>query len=958
MTDVINGSGIDDVLPEGSETPESDVLINGGGGDDTLSGGSGDDMINAGGGDDTIIGGEGDDTIRGGGGEDTVIYDFDLIDGTFEFGQDKSYLTFFSELSGTDYLKQIEYLQFNNGTYVVGAVNQSAFVSDLETATDEDTAINIDVSGSVFDIEGDSITYVSASSSMGATVSISASGVISYDPTNSATLQALNGGDQQQDHVTYWVSDAGTGTLVQGAVFIDVSGLDEGINGVAVDGYLSGASVFADSDGDLQLDTGEDSSITDGSGNFELTDTTSNLVMRGGIDTSTGLSFEGALRAPANSSSITSLSSIAAYLLDGGYSLADATSLVDSAFSFSGVDFLNIDPVASTIEGEASGSLLMLKSSQLLNTAIQIASIMEGTGESFDEALQAVFAEMAEDISALAGGTYDLTSSVMLESLIDDVAANLGLSGYNLTTRIASVKADAADVMAVINTSTETAYTQAISDPEFDAEGYLTEVAAVSIVAQDELSEDFTHATIYAYDSSFITAVVGGYTASSLDTKLLEAEASVIDVDGFTSTEAITLENDSVTLDVFSGLDPAYTLTGITNELNKGVGTIVDNQFHWDPGSDFDYLAAGDSTAIEIVFDYDNDLGEPLSSSVMINVLGVNDAPTGETYHYGNVDEDGSFSISLIDLLSGINAADADIGDSFEVIGRANHGGSSSFDGTTFTWDAGLDFLHLNDGESTSAGFSIKLIDESGAISDWIRTDVTVVGATNPNYNFDINSLDGWSAAGSGASTLSYTPINGILGQDFNFDGIADYTGSVTSAPLLDMDGFAAWIRGDLGGGSDLSSIESLFGLGAGYIGSTFTNTDLTAVDGSAIKNSVYLEAGQTLSFEWAMVAVDGSSGFLGTDTAFYIDLNGDMQVLGDQFDVDSSTTEARVIFNSPTWVNYVSFTDFGSQGTNGWQTVELTATSSGDYDIGFGLLNDDLANGSTDLYIDNITIA
>jgi Bacterial Ig domain/RTX calcium-binding nonapeptide repeat (4 copies) len=454
MTDVINGSGIDDTLPESGAVIETDVLINGGGGDDTISGGTGDDTINAGGGDDLISGGEGDDTIRGGGGVDTVIYDFDLVGGEFEFGQDKSYLTFETDVSGTDYLKQIEVLQFNNGTYIVGAENQAAFVSDVLASTDEDTAFNFNVGGAVFDIEGDAITYSSVTSSMGATVSINASGVISYDPTTSATLQALESGDSAQDEVTFWVSDAGTGTLVQGMALVDVSGLSEG-----------------------------------------------------------------------------------------------------------------------------------------------------------------------------------------------------------------------------------------------------------------------------------------------------------------------------------------------------------------------------------------------------------------------------------------------------------------------------------------------------------------------PSLDFELG-LSGWSTAGSGASTLGYTPINGILGQDFDSDGIADYTGAVTSAPLLDMDGGAAWIRGDLGDGSSLASIESLFGLSAGYIGTTFTNTDLTAADGSAIQTSVYLEVGQTLSFEWAMVANDGYAGFGGTDTAFYIDLNGDMQVLGDQFDVDSTTTEARVMDNAPIWVDYVSFTGFGSIGTNGWQTVELTATSAGDYDIGFGLLNDDFANGSTDLYIDNITIA
>jgi autotransporter-associated beta strand protein len=73
-----------------------------------------------------------------------------------------------------------------------------------------------------------------------------------------------------------------------GGTLISENRLPEGL---AFDGYIAGATVFTDTNGNGKLDQGEVSTTTDAHGNFTLTGATGPLVMTGGTDTSTGLAY-------------------------------------------------------------------------------------------------------------------------------------------------------------------------------------------------------------------------------------------------------------------------------------------------------------------------------------------------------------------------------------------------------------------------------------------------------------------------------------------------------------------------------------------------------------------------------------------------------------------------------------------------------------------------------------------
>ena len=217
----VTGTGANDVLV-GSAS-----IINGGDGNDQITGSDLVERINAGDGDDFIFGGGGDDTIFGNDGTDTAVYSGSLQDAVLEAGKGNSY-SLTSAAGGTDTLKHIEFIQFDDFTYEVG-VNNGVFTRADSAATDEDTAITIDALANDFDFEGDSfsVTSFDAVSANGATVSL-VGGEFVYDSSAAATIQAMDDGDSMTDTFTYTVTDS-AGNESTETVSVDVAGVSDSV---------------------------------------------------------------------------------------------------------------------------------------------------------------------------------------------------------------------------------------------------------------------------------------------------------------------------------------------------------------------------------------------------------------------------------------------------------------------------------------------------------------------------------------------------------------------------------------------------------------------------------------------------------------------------------------------------------------------------------------------------------
>ncbi|MHC4178455.1 MAG: beta-propeller domain-containing protein [Planctomycetota bacterium] len=126
----------------------------------------------------------------------------------------------------------------------------SVVATDDAATTEEDTIINIAVLGNDRDADGDPLSVAAAddTSALGASVTINLDGTLTYDPRDSATLQALASGETMEDTFSYTISDVRGGTDT-GTVTVTLSGLDEPEGGEIIEAV--GVDPLADGPGPL-----------------------------------------------------------------------------------------------------------------------------------------------------------------------------------------------------------------------------------------------------------------------------------------------------------------------------------------------------------------------------------------------------------------------------------------------------------------------------------------------------------------------------------------------------------------------------------------------------------------------------------------------------------------------------------------------------------------------------------
>ncbi|MDQ9169885.1 hypothetical protein Q8A64_05610 [Oxalobacteraceae bacterium R-40] len=197
------------------------------------------------------------------------------------------------------------------------------------------------------------------------------------------------------------------------------------ISGKAVDGYLSGATVFCDANGNGARDGGEMAVTTDNGGNFRFPSACSSVVVvTGGTDTTTGFDFKGKLKANAGSSVVTPLTSLLSGTGLTRAQLAKALALPD------GTDIANLDPLAS---GNGNLYRKTLAAQQIVQ---QLANVF-GT-QAHPDLLDELYAHVAKALAAaiLASPNTPLFSA--------SGEVDLALIGTAIQNAITSINADPA----------------------------------------------------------------------------------------------------------------------------------------------------------------------------------------------------------------------------------------------------------------------------------------------------------------------------------------------------------------------------------------------------------------------------------------------------------------------------------------------------------------------------------
>lgn len=177
------------------------------------------------------------------------------------------------------------------------------------------------------------------------------------------------------------------------------------LSGTAVDGYLKGATVFLDVNGNGLADSGEPSALTDDAGHYVLDISTLGqtlaglrIVATGGIDTDTGFAFTGTLSAPADGATsgqlVSPLTSLVDTLVAQGQSIDDARASVAKALGLTVAD-LATDPVAAV----ANQPALYTRQVALQRAVQLIASANVQDGESAHDAQARIYRAIAQVIA-------------------------------------------------------------------------------------------------------------------------------------------------------------------------------------------------------------------------------------------------------------------------------------------------------------------------------------------------------------------------------------------------------------------------------------------------------------------------------------------------------------------------------------------------------------------------------
>ncbi|MBP6057240.1 MAG: calcium-binding protein [Nitrosomonas sp.] len=308
--------------------------------------------------------------------------------------------------------------------------------------------------------------------------------------------------------------------------------LESGVTGKVMDGYINGAFVFADLNGDELLNPGESSVITDALGNYTLQGVAGfgQLIVSGGTDISTGKLLEGNMTAPAGSTVVNSLTTLVdAVAKNNAMTVADAAVEVLTSLGLNtDINPLHFDPIKETLRTDTDANAIDIAVTMHVATVqIQIlisqtAAVLNGVGVSIDEAtaIDQAYEALA---ASLVNNTelFDLTSNDVIAQVIQDATI---LSGADTAAvfKVGVLLTDAAQTIANLNQAVTNASTSSANQSKI-----LSSIAAVQIVAED-IEDTMVLGAATGNVSDTVTSTMG----SALSGAIAAAGPTVGDVTG------------------------------------------------------------------------------------------------------------------------------------------------------------------------------------------------------------------------------------------------------------------------------------------------------------------------------------------------------------------------------------------------------------------------------------------
>lgn len=176
------------------------------------------------------------------------------------------------------------------------------------------------------------------------------------------------------------------------------------------------------------------------------------------------------------------------------------------------------------------------------------------------------------------------------------------------------------------------------------------------------------------------------------------------------------------------GASLVYTINGAP--ANGSLTNNGDGTFTFAPGADFQSLAAGEATEIDLSYTATDSHGlVSAAADLTVTVTGVNDAPTLAGSAVGATEDGPAVSVNLAALGNDIDSDDDGSTLTYSLL-NAPASGSAEVSGTTLSFNPGSDFQALAQGQTTSFDLLVRATDAHGASAD-NKVKITVTGAND-----------------------------------------------------------------------------------------------------------------------------------------------------------------------------------------------------------------------------------
>ncbi|MDA1053261.1 MAG: Ig-like domain-containing protein [Planctomycetota bacterium] len=750
-------------------------------------------------------------------------------------------------------------------TVTITGVNDAPQAVDDTNQTNEDTLLAVTSSDAAALLGNDqdadlddtkSVTRADAVSALGASVTFDPLGGYTYDPTTSATLQALTASSPAAiDTFTYTIADSG-GVTDTATVTITVSGRNDAPVPRTDFGVTSEDSVLDDPTrsvltNDTDPDQGETAGLltvhgmvtstlgakvtlpgtNGGEGSYKYDPTNAAQIQalkQGQIATDT---FTYQVR-DANDSRSTGTVSITLVGANDAPTANDDTATTDE-------DYSPIAPGAQPIianvfanDFDPDDTNLILKSFSTTSQLGATVSISATGAVTYDPRFAPLLQALPQGQTTIDTFTYEVVDSL---GLTDTATVTVNVTGLNDAPNVANDAAATDESTAI---SMDAANGLLANDT--DAEG-----ATLSVSSVNGLASNVGSAFVLPSGATLLVTTGGAVSydpSTSASLNRLPVDATLFDTfayrafDGTSAsaiqgTMAITITgvNDRPTAvaDSFATSDNAQLtiaapgillndsdvdgdslrVAAFTGASSRGaaVNVSVNGAFSYDPRGVLQLraLAVGQSLSDSFIYTISDGNGGTATSTVTVTVNGTNDAPqaVGDAYR---VDEDSTLIVSGVGVLgndSDPDATDRIVVGTFDVTSARGAPVSVSPDGT-FSYDPTTVIVlqRLAPGQSLTDTFTYRVSDGT-TLSNTAIVTITVDGRNDaPTAANDIYSVDE-------DQQLVVSAANGVLANDSDLEGsplsASLATGATNGRVVLNSSGFFTYTPNANFNGSD-----------------------------------------------------------------------------------------------------------------------------------------------------------